>query len=207
MAEEERWNREGLPPWIRRLDLYETEDTIDRFWRLCRVRLAPSVEEPCREMFWPRKGVEARAIPEGIHPLDAECGFDHDVKLERFFGRFSPVGIIAWGHGRGHQGCFAGPYNEEMRTWMSLNLVSNSICVLGTDTDVLLVTDQVLRFSIIMSSSEVISGLEECFGGRKALEAEFRRHVDVGDLGFGRYDQQWARDFLLPMSGWLPTGV
>src|SRR3546814_16588938 len=76
--------RTPYPGWLQRLDVYEVEEAHERFWRLCEMRHAPSVVDPCRDVVWPRSEVAARAIPEGILPLDAECGFDHDVKLEKF---------------------------------------------------------------------------------------------------------------------------
>src|SRR3546814_20115698 len=57
----------------------------------------------------------ARANPEGILPLDAECGFDHDVKLEKFFKKHAQKGIISWSLEGAHYGSFSGPYNADMR--------------------------------------------------------------------------------------------
>lgn len=209
VMDEKRWNREGLPPWIRRLDLYEVED-IFRVGKHCRVCIAPSIEEPCRKLYWPREGVEARAIPGGIVPLGKEDGFDHDIRLERFFGQFSPGGIIAWGRHMEHKGCFAAPFHKEMRQWMAEHLIASNICVASQKAEILLISYQVLNFSIVYSTPTIISGLEECFGGKKTLEAEFKRFIDSGRLGIGdydkRYDKKWAREFLLPMSGWEAEG-
>lgn len=202
----QRWNREGLPPWIRRLDLYEAEDAIRRTRRFCCVCLARSVDDPCRRLNWPKEGVEARAIPGGIVPLGKEDGFDHDIRLERFFNQFSPRGIIVWGCDIEYKGCFCGPYNEKVRKWVAKNLAVDVIYAIAQDADILLVAYQELNFSTIFGSPEIISGLEECFGGKEALEAEFKRFIDSGRLGIGdydkRYDKKWAREFLLPMSGW-----
>src|SRR3546814_14962644 len=79
------------------------------------MRHAPSVVDPCRDVVWPRSEVAARAIPEGILPLDAECGFDHDVKLEKFFKKHAQKGIISWSLEGAHYGSFSGPYNADMR--------------------------------------------------------------------------------------------
>ncbi len=160
------------PAWLRRLDAYEIEEAHERFWRLCEIRRAPSIGDPCRNVVWPRSEFAARAIPEDILPLDAECGFDHDVKLEMFFLKHSPKGIIGWS--------FEG----------------------AQEADIILVADKDLRFSVIGASLETIEYLEDAFGGANALRSEFVRYIEAHDLGMGEPDSEWATEHLMLWCGW-----
>src|SRR3546814_15551191 len=103
------------------------------------MRHAPSVVDPCRDVVWPRSEVAARAIPEGILPLDAECGFDHDVKLEKFFKKHAQKGIISWSLEGAHYGSFSGPYNADMRSWLASELPFGTFCCIEQETDLVLV--------------------------------------------------------------------
>lgn len=194
--------RAPYPAWLRRLNAYEVEEAHERFWRLCEIRRAPSIGDPCRDVVWPRSEFAARAIPEGILPLDAECGFDHDVKLEMFFLKHSPRGIIGWSLEGAHYGSFAGPYNADMRSWLARELAFGTICCIAQETGLVLVADRDLRFSVIGASLETIEDLEDAFGGADALRYEFVRHIEAHDLGVGEPDSQWATEHLMPWCGW-----
>lgn len=198
---------EGLrepPSGIRNLDSDELEDVRERFWHLCEVRSAPLPRNPHCTLIWPRPTLEARCVPEGVHPLDAECGFDHDVKLERFFERHAPEGVVVWHPEAMHFGAFLGPYNEEMRIWTTTNFFTGDVCYIAKGKDLVLIADNDLNFSVIGAAAPIISDLEEVFGGADALKQEFTRHVDVGDLAISAPDQgrEWAWKYLMPWCGW-----
>lgn len=152
--------------------------------------------------FWPKSPLEARAIPEGILPLDREDGFDHDVKLEKFFNKYAPKELAAWGEGMLQNTWFASKYSEEFRRWIKTELIVSPTCLISLEKDIILIADEKNSFSVIGASKEIIAGLEEEFGGAEALKAEFVHHVDKGDLGFDDIDQNWAREYLLPWCGW-----
>lgn len=194
--------RRNYPAWLRRLDIYEVEEAHERFWRLCEIRRAPSINDVCRSILWPRSDISARALPEGIIPLDSDFGFDHDMRLEAFFETHSPTGIIWWSFEAAHYGSFAGKYKYNMRSWLARELPFGTICGIAIDADIIIVADNDLRFSVIGASLEIIANLEDNFGGRNSLMHEFVRHIEAHDLGVGEVDSRWAAEYLMPWCGW-----
>jgi hypothetical protein len=180
----------------RRLDTFEVEREQERFWELCRLRLVPYAANPCLSLVWPSDHQYARLIPEGINPLHDEVGFSHERSLERFFEVCSPNGIIAWDLNAPHYGTFAGPYSLQMRAWLSKKMLHGPICALSADSDVTLVANHDLRFTVIGVSNQWAQTLDDCFGGKEALEAEFEAHLARGDFGRGLVDVDWVRKYL-----------
>ncbi len=192
----------SLPPWLRRLDVYEVEENHERFWRVCEIRRAPSANDLCREVVWPKQDVGARVIPGGIIPLDAEVGFDHDARLEQFFTKHSPDGIIAWNLEGAHYGTFAGPYNNDFRSWLAVNLVFGTICGISPSANIVLVAEGDFEYSVIGAPPGVIGDLDLAFGGENALKAVFTHHLELGDMGADPADKEWGRNYLMQWCGW-----
>jgi len=190
------------PNWVNRLDVYDVEFYHDKFWSLCRSAVERFEDNPCAEFIWPRDGVFARAVPGDIHPLNREHGFDHAEKLERYFSDISPSGLIFWDYEVQYAGSYLGPYNEEMRSWVSGTLVATTWCVVSPDADVAVIMQRDLDASMIVGSQAVIAKLDDAFGGADVLRDNFIAYIEQGGFACSTRFAPWAFQHIFPKCGW-----
>lgn len=196
-----------LPPSITVVrDGHDEETVLARYKQLVENRPAPGDEDEQAKnyaVYWPKPPLEARAIPEGVMPLDTEDGgFDHDIRLERFFSKYAPKGVYAWGIGGQAYGILSGHYNGELRLWLRREVIISPMVIMAKEVDIVLIAEEQFRFSVIGAPPEIISGLEEAFGGADTLRQIFVDYVEDCGVGFGKYDRQWAWKYLIPWCRW-----
>jgi hypothetical protein len=190
------------PEWIRRLDVYEVEAFHRKFWTYCYRAREKFGENPCGEFIWPSKGVSARALPGGIHPLGPDEGFDHEERIERFFNDISPDGMAFWGHRRYAVGTFLGPCNTAMRAFVDRELIMLTWCAVSPTAHLAMVIERDWEASLVMGSQEVIDHLDFVFGGPEKLRQAFVDHVERGDFADHPRFSSWAYEHIFPKCGW-----
>lgn len=193
------------PQDINELGDTDTKKQIHRFGRLVERRAAPMEgSERARSyvIFWPRPPLHARAVPEGIMPIDTEMRDGHDQKMEEFFLSQGVDRVIFWGIGFEHNGLFIGPYNEQTRLWIKRDLIVSPTVLIAETKDIVLIADEQWHFSVVGGSIEAISQLEKVFGGPEMLRQHFINWADESGVGFGDEGRKWAYKYLVPWSGW-----
>lgn len=180
------------PSFASRLDTYEVERLHVKFWSLVEMVHVGYRSQRCYPVFRPRPQLQCRTIPEGILPLKEIGGRSHEAAMERFFAAHADSGVAVWADGYAHYGTFAGVYSAEFRSWVDSNLVFGPVMLVSEDKDVALIADRDLRFTVIIAPPHIVEHLDECFGGRDALQMDFLDFVKRGDFGEGPEDLDWA---------------
>lgn len=180
------------PSFATRLDVYEVERAHRKFWSLADKTHVRYRSQGCYPVFRPRSHVVRRSLPEAIIPLRSSGSGSHEHALEKFFSIHAPSGVAAWADGWEHYGSFAGQYSGQFRSWLDSELVFGRTCLVSLSSDVALVADRDLRFSVILAPAQLIFDLEDCFGGASNLRDDFIRYVESGDFGEGVEDAAWA---------------
>lgn len=174
-----------------------------RFETLAGLRFAPTARKPRQEVWWPKAPYDGRAFPEGIHPPEGDDPFNESARLLGFLtgvggAEFYVANLSAPKPHFLHTGRLDG----ELAKWIRLRLVSNPTCLLSASTDVFLITDSQLHYSVLGGGSETIEKFEQRFGGAEALQRTFSDFVDQMRVGSGLEDLKWAQDYLIKWSGW-----
>jgi hypothetical protein len=191
---------------LRDLTPAERSDVQQRFETLASARFAPSAKRPRFEVWWPKAPLDGRAFPEGIHAPEADDkgdSFNESARLIGFLNNVSPGEFyIANLSAPKPHFRHTGRLDDDLCRWIKTRLVSNPTCLLSADSDVFVIVDTQLGYSVIGGSSDVIDKLEKRFGGADALRQTFSSYVDQMRVGAGHDDMKWAQDHLLRWSGW-----
>jgi hypothetical protein len=182
----------------------ERKAVQQRFESLAAPRFAPTAKKPRQEVWWPRAPLDGRAFPEGIQPADGDATFNEATRLIGFLnsvagGEFYIANLSAPKPHFRH----AGRLDEALTSWIKSRLVSNPTCLLAARTDVFLVTDDQMHYSVLGGSPDVIEKFERRFGGAETLQRNFSSYVDLMRIGSGIDDVKWAQNYLQKWSGWL----
>jgi len=193
---------------LRDLTPAERSDVQRRFETLASARFAPSAKRPRFEVWWPKAPLDGRAFPEGIHAPEADDGtadpFNESARLIGFLNSVSPGEFyIANLSAPKPHFRHTGKLDDELCRWIKTRLVSNPTCLLSVASEVFVIVDTQMRYSVIGGSSDVIDKLEKRFGGADALRQTFSSYVDQMRVGSGLDDVKWAQDYLQRWSGWL----
>jgi hypothetical protein len=193
---------------LRDLTPAERSEVQQRFETLASARFAPSPKRPRFEVWWPKAPLDGRAFPEGIHaPEDAgksEDSFNESTRLVGFLNSVSPGEFyIANLSAPKPHFRHTGRLDDDLCRWIKTRLVSNPTCLLSAVTDVFLVVDSHMRYSVLGGSSDVIDKFEKRFGGADTLRQTFTNYVDQMRVGSGLEDVKWAQDHLARWSGWV----
>ena len=174
-----------------------------RFESLASKRFAPSAKKPRQEVWWPKAPLDGRAFPEGFHPPDGDASFNESARLIGFLNNVCPgeFFIANLSAPRPHFR-HTGKLDDDLCRWIKTRLVSNPTCLLSTSTDVFLIFDSQLRYSVLGANPEHIVQFEKRFGGAEALQATFTSYVDQMRIGSGIDDVKWAQAYLQKWSGW-----
>ncbi len=188
---------------LRDLTPAERMDVQLRFESLASRRFAPSAKKPRQELWWPKAPLDGRAFPEGIQPAEGDDSFNESARLLGFLngicgGEFYVANLSAPRPQFRH----TGKLDAELARWIRTRLVSNPTCLLAANTDVFLVTDAQMHYSVLGGSSETIEKFEKRFGGAEALKRTFLDFVDQMRVGSGLEDLKWAQDYPVKWSGW-----
>jgi hypothetical protein len=191
-------------------DLTPTErgEVQQRFETLASARFAPSAKRPRFEVWWPKAPLDGRAFPEGIHPpeTDDKSGdsFNESARLIGFLNAVSPGEFyIANLSAPKPHFRHTGKLDDELCRWIKTRLVSNPTCLLSVGSDVFIIVDSQMRYSVVGGPSDVIDKFEKRFGGAVALRRTFTDYVDQMRVGSGLDDVKWAQDYLQRWSGWV----
>jgi hypothetical protein len=193
---------------LRDLTPAERSEVQQRFETLASARFAPSTKRPRFEVWWPKAPLDGRALPEGIHPYSSDdTGDDTFNEAARLVGFLNSVGpgefYIANLSAPKPHFRHTGRLDDELCRWIQTRLVSNPTCLLSAASDVFIVVDTQMRYSVLGGSSEVIDKFEKRFGGAEALRQTFSSYVDQMRIGNGIEDVKWAQDYLQRWSGWV----
>jgi hypothetical protein len=204
---------------LRDLTPAERSEVQQRFETLASARFAPSAKRPRFEVWWPKAPLDGRAFPEGIHAPQgddkaddkgdkADDGngdtFNESARLIGFLNSVSPGEFyIANLSAPKPHFRHTGKLDDELCRWIKTRLVSNPTCLLSAVSDVFIVIDTQMRYSVIGAPPDVIDKLEKRFGGADALRQTFTDYVDQMRVGSGLDDVKWAQDYLQRWSGWL----
>lgn len=188
---------------LRDLTPDERGQVQQRFDALASRRFAPTPRNPRFEVWWPRAPLDARAFPAGIQSRDEESGFNEAARLRGFMnqvcdGEFFIADLSTIRPFFRH----AGRYDEDLCRWIKTRLVANHTCLMASNSDVLLIGDQQLGYSVVGGPPDTLELFERRFGGGEALKATFVDYVDQWSLGSGEDDRKWAHDNLVKWSGW-----
>jgi hypothetical protein len=196
---------------LRDLTPAERSEVQKRFETLASARFAPSAKRPRFEVWWPKAPLDGRAFPEGIHaPQGDDKGdgkadsFNESTRLIGFLNSVSPGEFYVANlsapkpHFR-----HTGRLDDDLCRWIKTRLVSNPTCLLSATSDVFIIVDTQMRYSVIGGSSDVIDKFEKRFGGADALRETFASFVAQMRVGSGLDDVKWAQDYLQRWSGWL----
>jgi hypothetical protein len=188
---------------LRDLTPAERTEVQQRFESLASARFAPSPKRPRFEVWWPKAPLDGRAFPEGIHPAEGDESFNESARLVGFLntvapGEFYVANLSAPKPHFRH----TGRLDEELAHWIKSRLVSNPTCLLSSSTNVFLIIDTQLNYSVMGGSPDVIARFEKTFGGADGLKQTFADFVDQMRLGNGLEDVKWAQEHLQRWSGW-----
>ncbi len=193
---------------LRDLTPAERSEVQQRFETLASARFAPSTKRPRFEVWWPKAPLDGRALPEGIHPHTVDDkgddNFNEAARLVGFLNSVSPGEFFIANlsapkpHFR-----HTGRLDDDLCQWIKTRLVSNPTCLLSAVSDVFIVVDTQMRYSVLGGSSDVIDKFEKRFGGADALRQTFSSYVDQMRIGNGIEDVKWAQDHLQRWSGWI----
>lgn len=174
-----------------------------RFESLAARRFAPSPRKPRQEVWWPKAPLDGRAFPEGIHAAEADDSFNESARLLGFLrGQFGEEFYVANLSAPRPQFRHTGKLDGALAQWIRTRLVSNPTCLLAAATDVFLITDSQMHYSVLGGTAEIIDQFEKRFGGAEALKRTFLEFVDQMRVGSGLEDLRWARDYPVRWSGW-----
>ena len=192
---------------LRDLTPAERSEVQQRFEMLASARFAPSTKRPRFEVWWPKAPLDGRALPEGIHPYSSDDkgddNFNEAARLVGFLNSVSPGEFyIANLSAPKPHFRHTGRLDDDLCEWIKTRLVSNPTCLLSAASDVFLVVDTQMRYSVLGGSSDVIDKFEKRFGGAEALRQTFSSYVDQMRIGNGIEDVKWAQDYLQRWSGW-----
>jgi hypothetical protein len=197
---------------LRDLTPAERSDVQQRFETLASARFAPSAKRPRFEVWWPKAPLDGRAFPEGIHASQSDDNaedkggdtFNESTRLIGFLNSVSPGEFyIANLSAPKPHFRHTGRLDDDLCRWIKTRLVSNPTCLLSATSDVFIIVDTQMRYSVIGGSTEVIDKLEKRFGGADALRQMFSTYVDQMRVGSGLDDVKWAQDHLQRWSGWV----
>jgi hypothetical protein len=193
---------------LRDLTPAERGEVQQRFEMLASARFAPSAKRPRFEVWWPKAPLDGRAFPGGIHAPETDDrdgdSFNESARLVGFLNSVSPGEFyIANLSAPKPHFRHSGRLDEELCRWIKTRLVSNPTCLLSAVTDVFIVVDTQLHYSVVGGPSDVIDKFEKRFGGAEALRQTFSSFVDQMRVGSGLDDVKWAQDHLQRWSGWL----
>jgi hypothetical protein len=189
---------------LRDLTPAERIEVQRRFDRLAGKRFAPTPKKPRQEVWWPKAPLDGRAFPEGIHPADADDGFNESARLLGFLtGACGAEFYIANLSAPRPPFRHTGKLDAELVQWIRTRLVSNPTCLLAATADVFLIVDSQMRYSVLGGPPEIIESFEQRFGGAEALRQTFENYVAQMRVGAGIDDVKWARDYLQKWSGWI----
>ncbi len=179
----------------------ERSEVQQRFETLASARFAPSTKRPRFEVWWPKAPLDGRALPEGIHPNTDDDkdddNFNEAVRLVGFLNSVSPGEFyIANLSAPKPHFRHTGRLDDDLCRWIKTRLVSNPTCLLSAVTDVFIIVDTQMGYSVLGGSSEVIDKFEKRFGGSEALRQTFSSYVDQMRIGNGIEDVKWAQDYL-----------
>lgn len=197
-----KWSKRPLPKSIVRCKDSQANDYFQKFEGLVESRKCPSISFPEREIYWPNEELQARLIPEGILPLDKGDGYGHADALLQFFSRETPSGVVVWSAAAREQGAYRAKYSTEFTLWLRTELIASPIVVVSSNCDIVLIADEMQRFTVIGSNATTIAKLEGDFGGSDKLRAEVADWVDANSLGYGDSDREWAYMYPMRWSGW-----
>ena len=205
MAQQRPWIREQLPNGASRIPESTHREVLDRFNDLVECRDAPiagSARSELYSFFWPKSPLLGRAIPGGIASLDAEEGYSYDLYLDLFFNDSARKEVLFWAVGLEKIGIFKGAYNEELRWWIKRNIIASPTVLICDSSDVLMISDEQWRFSVVGGDVRNIHALEAAFGGPERLQSSFLDWVNGNGVGFGDEGKRWAYKYPIPWSGW-----
>jgi hypothetical protein len=188
---------------LRDLTPAERKELQQRFEILAGKRFAPSPRKPRQEVWWPKAPLDGRAFPQGIQAAEGDDAFNESARLIGFLngvcgGEFYIANLSAPKPHFRH----TGKLDADLARWIRTRLVSNPTCLLAATSDVFLVTDSQMHYSVLGGAPEIIERFEKRFGGADALRRTFTDFVDQMRVGSGLEDLKWAQDYLLKWSGW-----
>jgi hypothetical protein len=189
---------------LRDLTPVERGEVQQRFEALASKRFAPTTKKPRQEVWWPKAPLDGRAFPEGIHPPEVDASFNESARLLGFLnttcpGEFFIANLSAPKPHFRH----TGKLDEDLCRWIQTRLVSNPTCLLSTSTDVFLIHDSRMNYSVFGAAPEIVALFETRFGGAEALQTTFSNYVNQMRVGSGIDDVKWAQDYLQRWSGWV----
>jgi hypothetical protein len=193
---------------LRDLTPAERSEVQARFETLASARFAPSTRRPRFEVWWPKAPLDGRALPEGIHPHTpddkGDDTFNEAARLVGFLNSVSPGEFyIANLSAPKPHFRHTGRLDDDLCQWIKTRLVSNPTCLLSASSDLFIIVDTQMRYSVLGGSSDVIDKFEKRFGGADALRQTFSNYVDQMRIGNGIEDVKWAQDHLQRWSGWV----
>lgn len=188
---------------LRDLTPVERQEVQQRFERLAGKRFAPTPRKPRQEVWWPKAPLDGRAFPAGIQPPDGDDPFNESARLLGFLGglfggEFYFANLSAPKPHFRH----TGKLGADIALWIRTRLVSNPTCLLASTSDVFLITDSRMNYSVLGGPPDVIELFEKRFGGAETLRRTMADYVDQRRVGAGLDDLKWAQDYLLKWSGW-----
>lgn len=184
------------PDFVKRLSKSEHRSIVVEFYKVIEEVKAPSEEYPERTLHRGKSSMGTRFIPEGIIPLCADEGFDHDVKLQSFYEKAMFKKVMFWGLGHEASGVYTGLFDDNLRHWIKSDFLHSPTCIYSSDTNIVMITDEVLGYTTISGPMDMIEKLDNSFGGTDKIVDVFEQYIASGDLGFGQADWDWARKFL-----------
>ncbi|MBL1430779.1 MAG: hypothetical protein COA60_004590 [Robiginitomaculum sp.] len=197
------WVRKPIPDSIQHLEEDQLQSVLSRFEELAEFRNAPSnanERDKLRAIDWPKPPLIARVLPGGILLMEDEGYYDSSQQVEELFTKFSSQGVVFWGIGAEKYGVFQAPFDAVTRRWIKAELIFSPTCILSLESDLIMISDEQLDFSVIGGSPLIINEMEKLFGGAKELKKRLLKAIDDRMIGFGKDDQIWAKEYLLPWS-------
>jgi len=188
---------------LRDLTPAERQEVQQRFERLAGKRFAPTPKKPRQEVWWPKAPLDGRAFPEGIQPPEGDDPFNESARLLGFLaGLFGGEFYIANLSAPKPYFRHTGKLGPDTARWIRTRLVSNPTCLLASTSDVFLITDSQMKYSVLGGPPDVIELFEKRFGGSDTLRRTMTDFIDQRRVGSGLDDLKWAQDYLLKWSGW-----
>jgi hypothetical protein len=163
-------------------------------------RKAPSEDCPDRVLFWPKDTLVGRALPGGVYLLDVDdgAGYEDQRHVQALFDKFSSQGVFIAGIGWEKQGVYTGRYSESLRNWIRRDFVFSPTVILSCSSSLFLICDEQIGLTVIGGTRKIIQELDLAFGGRGNLYQKLKKHIDSGEIGFGKEDIAWGNKYILP---------
>ncbi len=196
------WMDLPLPEFVERVSKEEELIYLEKAARIVETRSSAVPLYPERQIYWPKDFLSTRAIRGTILPLDHEEGCEDDLKIDTFFAKTAPKGVVVWGINFKHEGFYRGNYTNEFREWIATQLIVSPVCIMVEGADIVLLIDQQNHFSVLGASLKHIALLDETFGGPDVLRQDFKEYVEDGSVGFDAEDNTWAKENVFPWCGW-----